>query len=201
MNGTDVLKVGISLFLVDVMPQLDLEEYYPNGEIPDGQGYGIRKRYDLNKITENDVKEIIRNISVLYGNDYQRINNVLQSIGIASRYLSKSVVNAAIESAERDAAKGNVRSRGLSGDSQREGEGKDIDSTDRRGNQGGNKGVGIIQAFKGKKARFSYRVFLRKCLFLFGKSLDNLGKTRRFWWKMRARQGTTSISLVAVTVK
>jgi len=161
-NGTDVLKVGNSLFLVDVMPQIDLEEYYPNGEIPDGQGYGIRKRYDLNKVTENDVKEIIRNISVLYGFDYERINNVLQSIGITKRHLSKSAVNAAIESAKRDAAKGNGRSRRFSGDTQGNGESENLDGSDRRRNQRGDKGDGVIQAFIGKKARLTYRDILRK---------------------------------------
>ena len=69
----------------------DLYKSYWNtkkGEIPDGTGYGIRKKYNFAEITKEDLHEIITNIAASYNFDEASIRNWLQELGIKPGNLS-----------------------------------------------------------------------------------------------------------------
>ena len=80
--GTDIIRVGDTLFLIDHTDAEDLLNLYNNGIIPDGQGYGIRKKYNFASINKEDIYEITRNIAESYNFDANGIRNRLQELGI-----------------------------------------------------------------------------------------------------------------------
>lgn len=60
----------------------DLLNLYNNGIIPNGQSYGIRKRYNFACINKEDIDEITRNIAESYNFDAESIRNWLQELGL-----------------------------------------------------------------------------------------------------------------------
>ena len=113
--GTDIIKIGNSIFLFDHTDRDDLYKSYWNtkkGEIPDGTGYGIRKKYNFAEITKEDLHEIITNIAASYNSDEASIRNWLQELGIKPRNLSGIDFAAAIREGNRDNGLGISQSRG-----------------------------------------------------------------------------------------
>jgi hypothetical protein len=70
----------IRIFTIDHSADSELEE-----NLEKGDGFGIRKRYNLTKLKEEDVREIVRNIASTYSNSEESIRRVLQNIGIGQR--------------------------------------------------------------------------------------------------------------------
>ena len=85
--GTDLVSVesenGTRVFLIDHSSDSELYENLRAG----GDGFGIRQAYNRNEITQNDVKEIIRNVASEYGYFEERICEVLQDIGVGPGHL------------------------------------------------------------------------------------------------------------------
>ena len=85
--------------------QDDLYKSYWNakkGEIPDGTGYGIRKKYNFAEITKEDLHEIITNIAASYNSDETSLRNRLQELGIKPGNLSGIDFAAAIREGNRN---------------------------------------------------------------------------------------------------
>lgn len=113
--GTDIVKIGNSIFLFDYTDRDDLYKSYWNakkGEIPDGTGYGIRKKYNFAEITKEDLHEIITNIAASYNSDETSLRNRLQELGIKPGNLSGIDFAAAIREGNRDNGLGISQSRG-----------------------------------------------------------------------------------------
>ena len=97
-SGTDILKVGNQLFLIDHTSIDDLNKnFVKDGKISDGEGYGIRKKYNFAKLTETNLNEIIRNIASDYRNSETTIQHRLQELGITAEQLSGIDITAAIQ--------------------------------------------------------------------------------------------------------
>ena len=86
--------------------------YLNNGKIPNGQGYGIRKKYCFAKLNDKDIYEIIANISKSYKSDETSIRNRLQDIGIKPRNLLELDFTSAVRAGIGNNAMGNDESRG-----------------------------------------------------------------------------------------
>lgn len=115
-QGTDLIKIGDDLFLIDHGTNEDLFKEHANNkneaEIPDGQGYGIRKKYTFASLKNKaNLNEIVRNISADYGYSKTRILQVLQDFGLGPKHLSGFDITAAIKQGIRDNALGNATSR------------------------------------------------------------------------------------------
>ncbi len=111
-KGTDIIKIGGQLFLVDHTDAEDLyKSYLKNGEIPDGQGYGIRKKYTFAKLTKEDLYEITTNIATSYNLDETSLRNRLQELGVKPRNLSSIDFAAAIRAGNRNNGMGYGQSR------------------------------------------------------------------------------------------
>ena len=102
-NGTDLLSLtdnkGTTLFLIDHSSNsLLLENQQENKEKGvETDLFGIRKKYSLSKLTEDDITEITRNISYFYGNSERAVRNRLQELGITSENMSEFDIIAAIQ--------------------------------------------------------------------------------------------------------
>ena len=81
-------------------------------KIPDGVGYGIRKKYIFAKISNKDIYEIISNISESYKLNETSIRNRLQELGIEPRNLLKLDFVSAIRAGVRNNVMGDARIRG-----------------------------------------------------------------------------------------
>lgn len=84
--GTDAVVLDSdpqTIYLIDHSNQKEFEIHKKEGR----HGLGIRKVYKLQDLTENDVREIIRNISPSYEYSPKRVFHALQTIGLEKEYL------------------------------------------------------------------------------------------------------------------
>lgn len=84
--GTDAVVLDSdpqTIYLIDHSNQNEFEIHKKEGR----HGLGIRKVYKLQDLTENDVREIIRNISPSYEYSPKRVFHALQTIGLEKGYL------------------------------------------------------------------------------------------------------------------
>ena len=109
--GTDVVKVGNYLFLIDHTDNSEFQNILDTEKNPDGQGYGIRKKYTFANITEEDIYEIVTNIAKSYSYNEGSIRVRLQELGFEPTALSKFDFNAAIVGGNRDNGVGTERGR------------------------------------------------------------------------------------------
>lgn len=96
-----------------------------------GDGAGIRKAYNIENLSENDIREFARNISSYYRNSEGTIRSRLQKLGISSEHLPGIDIDAAIQGGIRD----NVEMVDKTGESVRQ-TFKDRGSINSRKNQG-----------------------------------------------------------------
>ena len=98
-DGTDVITLESDnhkfIYLIDHSSDILFHENLR--EAPESDGFGIRKKFNIDKIDENDIKEIIRNIAPFYDYSETRIRRVLQTIGIRSENLLGSYINAELK--------------------------------------------------------------------------------------------------------
>ncbi len=71
-------------------------ELFPTN-IPDGEGYGIRGKFNINILNESELNEIVRNISAEYNNSEKSIREVLQNLGVRPKLLSSIDIASAIK--------------------------------------------------------------------------------------------------------
>lgn len=111
-SGTDAVTLNSdahkTLYLIDHSADNELAD-----NLKDGDGFGIRKAYDINKLTENDIKEITRNIAGDYRNSEKSIRNRLQRLGITPENLPSIDIDAAIKRGIRDYGKMDAQARGF----------------------------------------------------------------------------------------
>ena len=91
--GTDVVILNSdpqTIYLIDHSNQEEFEVHRKENR----HGVGIRKIYKLDNLTEDDFKEIIRNIAPSYRYSEKRIRHILQNIGITEEYLHSFDLNA-----------------------------------------------------------------------------------------------------------
>jgi hypothetical protein len=100
--GSDIIRVGDSLFLIDHTDNSEFQNILDTEKKPDGQGYGIRKKYTFANITEEDIYEIVTNIAKSYNYNEGSIRIRLQELGLEPTALSKFDFNAAIVGGNRD---------------------------------------------------------------------------------------------------
>lgn len=85
--GTDVITLDSenhnTIYLIDHSADKDLTD-----NLREGDGFGIRKVYSVEKITKDDIREIIRNIASSHNFSEKDIHNVLSQVGITSEHLS-----------------------------------------------------------------------------------------------------------------
>ena len=85
--GTDVVTLDSDnnkvLYLIDHSSDKELAD-----NLKDGDGFGIRKVYNIDKLSNDDIKEIIRNISPAYEYSTARVLHALQTIGLGQKHLS-----------------------------------------------------------------------------------------------------------------
>ena len=97
-SGTDVVTLDSqnhkTIYLIDHSADNELVE-----NLKEGDGFGIRNTYDIDTITDNDIKEIIRNISAGYGYSKDRILHALQTIGLTKEHLSGIDIDAELQRA------------------------------------------------------------------------------------------------------
>ncbi len=109
-KGTDIIKIGGQLFLVDHTNAEDLyKSYLKNGEIPDGQGYGIRKKYTFAKLTKEDLYEITTNIASDYSGSETSIQHRMQELGITSGNLPGIDITSTVQRGIREYDKVDVK--------------------------------------------------------------------------------------------
>lgn len=94
--GTDIVTLDSDnnkvLYLIDHSSDKELAD-----NLKDGDGFGIRKVYNIDKLSENDIREITRNIAGDYQNSEELIRNRLQRFGITSENLPGIDIAAAIK--------------------------------------------------------------------------------------------------------
>lgn len=100
--GTDVIKVGDYLFLIDHMDNEDFLNLFEGRKIPDGYGYGIRKKYNFAELTKDDIYEIVRNIAESYNYNEESIRDWLQELGLESRDLLELDIASELRGGDRD---------------------------------------------------------------------------------------------------
>ncbi|MBQ3679998.1 MAG: hypothetical protein II927_01520, partial [Paludibacteraceae bacterium] len=118
-DGTDIITVRENghkvIYLIDHTDNKSFEEIYNelSGKEKDKciAGYGIRKRFNKDKLNNNDIKEIIRNIAADYGNSEERISEVLQNLGVGPANMSGIDINAELKRGANDNALGYARDR------------------------------------------------------------------------------------------
>ena len=71
----------------------------------------VGKQTIFNKLNNNDIKEIIRNIAADYGNSEERISEVLQNLGVGPANMSGIDINAELKRGANDNALGYARDR------------------------------------------------------------------------------------------
>lgn len=77
----------------------------------DGDGFGIRNSYSISELTNDDIKEIIRNIGSNYGYSEERVRTVLQNLGIRSENMLGINIAAELERGADNNAVGNAKGR------------------------------------------------------------------------------------------
>lgn len=95
-SGTDVVNLDGRIYLFDHESSEELEIDL-NDKNFRGDGFGVRSTYNVNNITKNNVREIIRNIAKGYNYDKKRIYTVLQTLGIKQGYLSELNIDAELQ--------------------------------------------------------------------------------------------------------
>lgn len=95
-SGTDVVNLDGRIYLFDHESSEELEKDL-NDKNFRGDGFGVRSTYNVNNITKNNVREIIRNIAKGYNYDKKRIYTVLQTLGIKQGYLSELNIDAELQ--------------------------------------------------------------------------------------------------------
>lgn len=102
-SGTDAVTLESNkhqkIYLIDHSSDSEL---YDN--LKDGEGFGIRKAYDVSEITKEDIYEIVRNISIQYGNSEERILRVLSRLGVRQGNLPGSDIVDAVRKGIRSHA-------------------------------------------------------------------------------------------------
>ena len=92
--GTDAVTLDSEghrrIYLIDHSADKELAD-----NLKDGDGFGIRKVYNVNTITKDDVREIIRNIASDYRGSEVSIRHRLQNLGLGPKDLSS--INIAAE--------------------------------------------------------------------------------------------------------
>ena len=86
--GTDVVILDSkpdTVYLIDHSSQKELEVHKKEGR----HGVGIRKVFKTKELTEDDIKEIVRNIGPSYEYSEARVRHVLQTLGLEERHLSE----------------------------------------------------------------------------------------------------------------
>lgn len=148
--GTDAVTLDSNghqvIYLIDHSSDSELYE-----NLKDGEGFGIRNAYDVSNITKKDIYEIVRNISIQYGNSEERILRVLSRLGIRQGNLPGSDIV--------DAVRRGIRSHAVV-----------YGGTGETRSQLGNNRSGIngredsrdISFFLGRKARERYRNIIEK---------------------------------------
>jgi len=94
--GTDAITIDANnhkiIYLVDHTDGKSLEEIYDNLSREEKDeciaGYGITGKFNIDKITKNDIRRILERISSDYGHSEERIREVLQNLGIRPEILS-----------------------------------------------------------------------------------------------------------------
>lgn len=111
-SGTDVVTLDSdkhqTIYLVDHSTDKELTD-----NLKDGDGFGIRKVYNIDKLSENDIREITRNIASDYRNSEKSIRNRLQKLGITSENLPGIDIDAAIQRGIRDYGEMDAKTRGF----------------------------------------------------------------------------------------
>ena len=95
-SGTDVVNLDGRIYLFDHESSEELEKDL-NDKNFRGDGFGVRSTYNVNNITKNNVREIIRKIAKGYNYDKKRIYTVLQTLGIKQGYLSELNIDAELQ--------------------------------------------------------------------------------------------------------
>ena len=102
-NGTDIVTLREDnyqyVYVIDHSSHALLEE---NQKENDEQGiitdlFGIRRKYNINKLTEDDIRYITRNIASDYGGSEASIQHRLQELGITTEQLPGIDIDAAIK--------------------------------------------------------------------------------------------------------
>ena len=106
-SGSDVVRVGRKIYLIDHSSH---EEYEEN--VKDGDGFGIRNVYKIGDIDERDIREIVRNIAADYGYAEERVREVLQAVGIRPENLSGINIDAELKRSIDNNAVGDAGGRG-----------------------------------------------------------------------------------------
>lgn len=110
--GTDIVTLDSDnnkvLYLIDHSSDRELSD-----NLKDGDGFGIRKVYNIDKLSENDIREITRNIASDYQNSDTAIRNWLQRLGVTSENLPHIDLTSAIKRGIRDNGQVDDRTRGF----------------------------------------------------------------------------------------
>ena len=110
--GTDIVTLDSDnnkvLYLIDHSSDKELAD-----NLKDGDGFGIRKVYNIDKLSENDIREITRNIASDYQNSEKFIRSWLQRLGITSENLPGIDIDAAIKRGIGDNGQVDVEARGF----------------------------------------------------------------------------------------
>ena len=110
--GTDAVTIDSDnhkvIYLIDHSADSELED-----NLKTGDGFGIRKVYNINKLSENDIREIARNIAGDYRNSEEFVRNRLQRLGINSENLPHIDLASAIQRGVRDNGKMDGGTRGF----------------------------------------------------------------------------------------
>lgn len=84
--GTDAITLDSDnhkvIYLIDHSADKELAD-----NLKKGDGFGIRKTYNIETITKEDVREIIRNISPSYEYSTERVLHALQTTGLTKEHL------------------------------------------------------------------------------------------------------------------
>jgi len=111
-SGTDVYSLDTNdhkiVYLVDHSSDRELYENLREG----GDGFGIRKTFEVDKITADDVRTILRNIASDYGYSAARLRNRLQALGIRPEVMYGVDIAAELEMGSGADARMDVTGRG-----------------------------------------------------------------------------------------
>ena len=96
-SGTDIISLDTNdhkiIYLVDHSSDSELYENLREG----GDGFGIRKTFEVNSITKDDIREITRNIAPFYDYSAARISRLLQAAGIGQANLFSTDIAAELQ--------------------------------------------------------------------------------------------------------
>ena len=100
--GTDVVFIEGNkknlIYVIDHSADSEIQNNIDEG----GDGFGIRNTFKLNKLTENDIQYITRNIAGDYRGSKELIQHRLQELGITTEKLPGIDIDAAIQRGIRD---------------------------------------------------------------------------------------------------